>query len=315
LKRTLVFIIAIFLAFAQSAFTAVDVSIRYYDKTLYFPGNTEDNPVYVQITIKNNDAAPFRFKLADDRSFNLDFNIRTMRNAVLPQTNLLVRKRTTSQTVYFREIALESGEGYSFVENIKDYLTISEPSIYYLDMQFYPELYKSKSTVFTSNRLTLEIKPSTTIASSTALPIRTETMEVLTPEQIPPDRVVEQTILARQQSHWDQYFLYMDIEQMLMKDPVRNRTYRSSSAAERERMLANYKADLMQTRIERDIVAIPTRFSMERTIYSQTEGTVMVLEWFPYAEFTEKKRYTYYVRQRDGIWQIYDYTVENLGTE
>jgi hypothetical protein len=54
---------------------------------------------------------------------------------------------------------------------------------------------------------------------------------------------------------------------------------------------------------------------MERTIYSQTEGTVTVLEWFPYDAFTEKKRYTYYVRQRDGIWQIYDYTVENLGTE
>jgi hypothetical protein len=217
--------------------------------------------------------------------------------------------------VYFREIALESGEGYSFVENLKDFLTINEPSIYYLDLQFYPELYKSKSTALVSNRLTLEIKPSTTVASSTALPIKTETMEVLTPEAISPDHVVEQTILARQQGHWDQYFLYMDLEQMLMKDPVRNRTYRSSSAAERVRMLANYKADLMQTRIDREIVAIPQRFSMERTIYSQTEGTVAVLEWFPYDAFTEKKRYTYYVRQRDGIWQIYDYGVENLGTE
>ena len=40
-----------------------------------------------------------------------------------------------------------------------------------------------------------------------------------------------------------------------------------------------------------------------------------VLEWFKNDTFSEKKRYTYYVRQRDGIWQIYGYTVDNLGTE
>ena len=30
---------------------------------------------------------------------------------------------------------------------------------------------------------------------------------------------------------------------------------------------------------------------------------------------TKKKRYTYKVRQREGIWQIYDYNVVNLRTE
>ena len=36
---------------------------------------------------------------------------------------------------------------------------------------------------------------------------------------------------------------------------------------------------------------------------------------FKYPNFSEKKRYTYKVRQREGIWTIYDYTVVNLGTE
>ena len=48
---------------------------------------------------------------------------------------------------------------------------------------------------------------------------------------------------------------------------------------------------------------------------TQNEGTVTTTQWFNYNTFKEKKKYTYYVRQRDGIWQIYDYTVENLGTE
>jgi hypothetical protein len=54
---------------------------------------------------------------------------------------------------------------------------------------------------------------------------------------------------------------------------------------------------------------------VERTIYSQDEGTVTVLEWFRYDTYTEKKRYVYYVRQRDDVWRIYNYVVENLGTE
>ena len=71
----------------------------------------------------------------------------------------------------------------------------------------------------------------------------------------------------------------------------------------------------MQSRIDGDIVAIPERFQIEKTTYSQTEGSVVVTEWFNNRTYYEKKSYTYKVRQRDGIWQIYDYTVVNLGTE
>jgi len=291
------------------------VSIKYYNKTVYYPENSDDNPVFVHISIANTGSETLRFKLADDRIFSMDFTARNMKSTLLPKTESVIRKRTTNQTVYFREIALESGEEYSFVENVKDYLLISDPSIYYLDVQFYPELYKAKSILLSSNMLTLEVKPSPKAAASSAAPIHSETMNILVPEDISPDRVVEQTIIARQRSMWDLYFLYFDIEQMLMRDPVRNRKYRISSAAERDNMLVNFKTDLMQSRIERDIVAIPEKFSIERTLYSQSEGTVSVIEWFKYDDFREKKRYTYYIRQRDGIWQIYDYLVENLGTE
>ena len=80
-------------------------------------------------------------------------------------------------------------------------------------------------------------------------------------------------------------------------------------------MINDFKAALMSDTIEKDIVAIPERFEIKRTDYSQTEGTVTVLEWFKYKNFYEKKEYIYYVRQRDGIWRIYGYGVNNLGTE
>ena len=292
-----------------------EISIKFFNKTLYYPGNSEENPIYIHITIANKGKETLRFKLADDRMFSADFIGFNVKNTQLAQTSGLLRKRTTNQTVYFREIALQSGEEYSFVENLKDYLDIKEPSIYYIEARFYPELIKNKDKCLSSNRLSLEIKPSPSAASSSRLPIKSKSAALLQTEAIAPDKVIEQTIIARQKSLWDQFFLYMDLEQMLKNDPSRNRRYNSVSADERAEMLRAYKADLMQSRIDNEIVSIPSKFEIEMTSYSQTEGTVVVKEWFKNETFYEVKRYTYFIRQRDGIWQIYNYLVDNLGTE
>ncbi len=313
--------ISCFFAYAQTPEKSeqklenAEVSIKFYDRTVYYPGDSENNPVYVYITVSNKGSSTLRFKIADDKMFSVDFIAFNVKKMQLPSTQGLIRKRTTNQTVYFREISLEPGEEYSFRENLKDYLEIKDPSIYYVELRFYPELYRNKNISLTSNRLSLEVRPSPSAASSSVLPVETNSVVVLQPEDISPDRVVEQTIVARQKSLWDQFFLYMDLEEMLKRDPSRGRKYNLVSADKRADMLRSFKADLMLQRIDYDIVAIPSKFKIETTSYSQTEGTVKVIEWFKNDNFMERKRYTYYVRQRDGIWQIYDYTVDNLGTE
>ena len=320
MKRAVFLIISCFALFGQRAFSQnapgnAAVSIKFYDKTMYYPEAADSNPVFVHITVRNTGTDTLRFKLADDRMFSIDFNAYTIKNERLSQTETLVRKRTTNQTVYFREIALEAGEEYSFVENLKEYLTVARPSVYYVDLTFYPELYRLRNERISSNRLTLEVRPSPSAASSSSIPVEAGTMNVLQPEMIPPDQVVERTIVARQKALWDQYFLYMDVEAMLERTPSQKRRYRASSADERERMIDAYKSDLMQSRIDGDIVAVPERFQIEKTVYSQTEGSVLVTEWFNNRTYYEKKSYTYRLRQREGVWQIYDYTVVNLGTE
>ena len=320
--RKLAFIIAIFSVFAQikmfaqnNDFENASVSIKYSNRTIYYPGDAEENPINIHVTIKNNGIETLRFKLADDRAFSLDFNAYTVKNQKLPQTDSIIEKRTTNQTVYFREISLEYGEEYSFIENLKDYLIIENPSVYYLELTFYPELYKSKKIKLTSNRLTLEVRPSPSSSSSSYIPVKENSAEILKPEYLSPDKVVEQTIVARQRSLWDQYFLYMDVESLLKRNKTLRNKYNTVSADERERMLLAFKADLMQSRIENDIISIPEKFQIVKTTYSPTEGTVEVLEWFKYPNFSEKKSYTYKLRQREGIWVIYDYVVVNLGTE
>ena len=322
-SRKLLSIITIFSLFGQiqlfaqnkNDFSKASVSIKYHNRSIYYPGNSADNPINVHITIKNEGTETLRFKLADDRMFSLDFNAFTVKNNKLPNTETLIEKRTSNTTVYFREIALEQGEEYSFIENLKDYIAIDTPSVYYLEMSFYPELYKSKFISINSNRLTLEIHPSPSAASSSYVPVSADTAEILKPEALAPDKIVEQTIIARQKSLWDQYFLYMDVESMLKRNPNLKKKYITVSAEERERMINSFKADLMQSRIENDIIAIPEKFQIEKTTYTPTEGAVIVTEWFKYPNYSEKKSYTYKVRQREGIWTIYDYSVVNLGTE
>jgi len=323
IQKALLIIPAFFL-FAQTGFaqntrtqdySAASVSIKYFDKTVYYPNQTESNPVNVHITIKNNGNETLRFKLADDRAFSTDFDVFSVKNNKLPQTEKLVEKRTTNSTVYFREISLEKGEEYSFVENLKDYVQVTDASVYYVELSFYPELYKSRYLALKSNRLTLEVHPSPSAAGSNFIPVENETQKILTPLDISPDKVVEQTIIARQKSLWDQYFLYMDVPSLMQRNASLKRKYISVSADERLKMEETFKADLMASRLENDIIAVPEKFQIERTSYTPTEGTVTVLEWFKYPNYYEKKSYTYKVRQREGIWQIYDYVVVNLGTE
>lgn len=323
MKRKFLLIIAIFLFFGQISakeitaddYSNASVSIKYFNRTIYYPGNDSYNPVYVHVTIKNNGSETLRFKLADDRCFSMDFRVFTVKNTQLDQTDELIEKRTTNRTVYFREIALEQGEEYSFVEDVKSFIKIPESSVYYLELSFYPEMYKSKYISLKSNRLTLEVRPSPSATSSTYMPVKEKSVEILQPLDLSPDKIIEQTIIARQKSQWDQYFLYMDVESLLKKNQNLKKKYIAASAEERERMLVSFKADLMQSRIENDIIAIPCEFAIQETKYTPTEGTVTVIEWFQYPNFKEKKSYTYKIRQHEGIWQIYDYNVTNLGTE
>ena len=135
MKRSPLFIITVLFIFAQSAFcasgngqdeksdfSAAAVNIAFFDRTMYYPSVVKDNPVYVNVSIKNTGTQTLRFKLADDRAFSLDFSARSVKNKFLPSNKDLIITRSVNQTVYFREISIEPGEAYSFVENVKDYI-------------------------------------------------------------------------------------------------------------------------------------------------------------------------------------------------
>lgn len=298
--------------------SAADLSVRFSDRMVYYPGNSPSEPVLVRITITNDETDTLRFKLADHHFFSLDFTAVNTRNKVLEHTEEWGRKRNTNQQIFFREISLEPGEAYSFTENVKDYLAIAAPGMYILDCAFYPELKRLSGDgepSIKSNRLTLEIKPSPGAAAVKLLPVSPVTAEVLQAQPIPPDQVIAYMLTSRQKTQWEQFFLYLDLDRMLSRDPSRSRRFKMESETGRALIRENYKSELSQTKIDTEISSIPVDFKIERTAYTESEATVSVLEWFNYKDFSEKKRFTYLLFSRDGIWRVYDYTVDNLGTE
>jgi hypothetical protein len=142
-----------------------------------------------------------------------------------------------------------------------------------------------------------------------------ETNANLVREKLPPDQVVRYILTARQKGQWEKFFLYLDLEAMIVRDAGRRRQWAAESEEGRRRMIARYRAELEAELVDGDIATIPMEFQIERTTYSATEGTVSALEKFKTGSYIERKRYTYYLQLQDDVWTIVDYTVLNLGTE
>jgi hypothetical protein len=307
----------------------IDFSIRFFDRRIYY---VSSDPIYIQATITNNSPLTYRFKLADERVFSVDFDVRTVTNRPLEPADPLIRKRTQYQQIFFREIAVEPGESFSFVEDLRSYVKLNDQGSFVVKARIYPELFRSginrtpvavsgpsaspSESVLESQRLSLSIRPPV-ITGPDGIPLEMDiaTGAVLVRERLAPDLVVEYMLTARQKSQWERFFLYLDLEAMLTRDQARQRKWLAESEEGRRRMVEQFRQELRNSEIDGSISVIPSEYKIERTQYNSFEGSVTVTERFKNNYFTEIKRYTYYLSLKDNIWTITDYSVLNLGTE
>ena len=299
---------------AEATDTDISFQIRYFDRRIFF---LDDEPIFIHIALTNNSPAPFRFRLADERAFSVDFDVRTNANREVEAADLLVRRRSTSQQIFFREVTIETGESFSFVEDLKSYASLTESGRYVIQARIYPELLNASTNTqpFVSNRLMLDLRHRP-ILGPDGIPqeLDADNNAILVRERMPPDDVIDYMITARQRSQWEKFFLYMDLEAMVSRDPLRRRQWNAESEEGRQRMIARYKQDLQGDMIDGDISAIPSDFTIERTVHNGRTGTVTVLTEFNMVRFTEIRRYTWYLERRNDVWLVVDYSVVNLGT-
>ena len=315
-----------------AAQTGIAFNIRFFDRRIYY---LDQDPIFVQLTLTNNSPSTFFFRLANDRAFSLDFDVRTASNRGVEEADILIRRRSQSQQVFFREISIDTGESFSFVEDLRDFVSLTQSGAYVVQAQLYPDLLQTVESLvgmgggiipgatlaaggspLESNRLSLSIRPRPMLGpDGIPLALDVVTNAVLVRERLPPDEVVGYLLTARQQSRWERFFLYLDTEAMLARDPYRRRQWNAESEEGRQRMLERYRQDLQNAVVDGDISLIPMNFVIERTVYTAGSATVTVLQHFRVGNFTEIKRYTWYLERREDIWMIVDYSVINLGTE
>jgi hypothetical protein len=321
----LILLIAASLPGAEPDRGNIDISIRFFDRRIYY---LAEAPIYVQVTITNRGPEAWRFKMADERAFTVDFDARTVSNRTVEAAAPLVRTRSTWQQVFFREIVMESGESFSFTEDVRNYVHFTQSGSYVIQARLYPGLYRTGAggaapipetiPVMESNRLALSLRPPS-IPGPGGIPLEmdVETNAILVRERLSPDEVITWTLTARQKSQWERFFLYLDLESLLTRDGAKQRQWLAESEEGRQRMLARYRQELQNAVVDGAIAVVPSDFRIERTAYGEIEGTVVVLERFQglSGSFVERKRYTYTLRRRDGVWIITDYVVLNLGTE
>jgi hypothetical protein len=303
-------LVALLLAGTQLA-AEVRLSIRFFDKRIYFPGSE----IPLMITISNESESTYRFKLADDRVYSLSFEARTPSNRLLDLSDGYKVAMGQSKPVFYRELAIKPGEEYSFREGLERFVRVDTAGNFTVKAAFYPELASSPvPEPLASNVLTLSVRPSPGLPPASES-IRAVTGEALKALALPPDEVVRRTIVARQKSLWNEFLLYLDLESLLARDQDRKKEYDAESDEGRRRLIERYRADLQTNVVDNDIVLQPYYFEILETRYTEAKGFVSVLEKFQNGQLRLVKEYNYELHRRDEVWHIADYTVFNKGTE
>ena len=321
MKRIAVFLLAVvmFSTPAWSGFAAgegvVSLAISYSEKRIYYLGDTE-HPVLLDVVLTNNSDSTFRFKSAENRFYNLDFEVSTPSNQLLDHSQKFIKSKYANQPVFFRDISLDPGERFGLTLSLNDFVAFSQPGLYTVQALFYPELSLPPGTAapLRSNPLSLSLRPAVALPEEKAR-IEAETGALLAREPLPPDEVVSYTLRARQRSQWEKFFLYLDLESLYTQSPGRAESYRRMSEENRRKALSDFRRQLSSQVVDTDIALIPDDFQILQTSYTPFEATVLVTEKFKQRDFTEVKRFTYYLTRRDRIWLIGRYETVNLGTE
>jgi hypothetical protein len=311
-KRSIIFL-CVFFFIGGTAYSDLAFSLRFFDKKIYYP----ESDIELKITLTNQSPGPYRFRISDNRAYSLGFDVRNLANQPLRLSRKFIIDRNSNQPVFFRDVHLEAGEEFSFTVNLKDYIEIENPGNYSVKALFYPDLYTgtSQTTNMTSNTVSLSVRPSTSRLEAIKAQIDQDTGEILKEIPLSPDAVVAYTIDARRRGQWNKFFLYLDIESLFQRSPLGARTYKNSSESERIEAIKKYREELVNQRIDNEILTIPSEYEIIKTTYTSREGTVEVLQKFAYQGYREVKQYTYYLYKKDTIWKIYNYEVRNIGTE
>lgn len=288
---------------------SLDVRIRLHNEQVYFP----DSQVQIAVTVHNPGATPQRFRIADDRRFSVNFQVRDTDSRQIEPSADLITARSANQ-VFYRDLTLQPGEEIRFVESLHSYVQGLEMGTFTVHAQFYPELIGNAGSLI-SNPISLRIRAGLTPEVQQEQLVAAVIEEQLAREALSPDQIVSFLIEARRQGNWDRFFLYLNLERLYRGVPSRERSYVRMSETDQIEALRTFRAELIDQSTDGDLSVVPDQFEIVQTSYTPNEGQVVARLYFDFPTYREVKRYTYNVERRDGFWEVVSFSVVNLANE
>ncbi len=291
-----------------TVFAEIGIEVSFYQEELYYLGSN----VALELRIVNSGTDTETLVIADDMRNSLDVQIRDTRGRLISAPIALIRARNR-QKIQYRNLTLLPNEQLVRILSLQDFGEFDEIGIYSIQAMFFPNLYGEANEFMRSNILQIAIRPGSTPEEQANQEVLAAKQTVLMQEDLRPDEIITYTIRARQNSEWNKFFTYLDVESLLLQNPSWEMQYARSSEEGKQKLLAEFKKTLQEQRIEENITAVPSDFMILSTAYGPLDGEVLTEQVFRQSSFESIKQYRYYFK-REGYWKIIGYDILNIGT-
>lgn len=291
---------------------ALEVHLRLEDIRPYYP----HSEIPFVLTLTNRGEGTLLVHLAQVRQRNVRFFSLLQSGPTLPgmrQESDAYLAHQAQRDIFLQPLVLGPAESFSFRGDLKQWLNLSVPGLYEIYALFAPDP-RQPEVVNQSNRIALVIRPpedpDTEAIQTASLRLEVARQEHLRREALPPDEVIRRFLTARREQREAAYFLYVNLEELYRRDPVRNNLFRRSSQETRERLLAEFRHRLWNQ--DPELVRVPSGWEIEKTEYDSRNATVRALVWYTDVDFTARRRFIFLLSRRDRYWEIVDYYMEVL---
>ncbi len=301
-----------FFAYSQisTQVSGIDVIAQFSEPSIYRVGDT----IFIDVKIVNNQPDDKAVLIAQDKRYSFDFEILTMQNKKINHSPSYSNFFNRVQPIFNSMVRLSQKEGFTYRVCLNDYYDIDFTGQYYIRCNFYPELKLSPddSKAIKSNYLTINIRPKDLSDSFVSEKIAVEEEKKLFAEKKAPDEVIDYMLKARINNEWEKYFLYLDLDSLILMNTNFASRYRKSDSEAQIELKEEYKKYLKQNTID-DISYQPVSFKIVKTEYSAGDGKVEAILKFKQFDFVEDKYYTFFLKKRDNKWFVTSYKVLNMG--
>ncbi|AHH03619.1 Putative exported protein [Borrelia nietonii YOR] len=312
--RKLLFVISLmvvpFMLFPRD-YKGLDFKIKFFNQSIY----RVNSNVFIEVSLSNLSDDLLTLEVGDINTFGFDFDVTDTTNIKVKRSLEYVKDRSKNVAIPVRTLSLRPNERFSVMMSLNQFVQFDKDGVYFVRGKFFPDISDPQKCI-ESNVITLFLKPKMDdIAEKfnfSNLSSNREVQSVLKRENLSPDKVIEYLFSALRLGEREKFFLYIDIESLILNDQNKSYLYKQELRTGSNSMLEEYK-EYLWNNSNSDIAKVPNKFSIVETTYTDSTGKVVSDVYFEDGHFYVAKRYTFFLKKYDYYWIIYDYTVQNTG--